>query len=91
MHLWEVTRMIRALKNAGKALPEDWLRKTPYDIIIRLAQNLVRPGEEQTDVLFLITSYQVAHRSNKVLNQKLAALLKKMEPATKSRSLASGE
>ncbi|NBV49892.1 rhomboid family intramembrane serine protease [bacterium] len=91
LHLWEVTRMIRALKNAGKALPEDWLRKTPYDIIIRLAQNLVRPGEEQTDVLFLITSYQVAHRSNKVLNQKLAALLKKMEPATKSRSLASGE
>jgi membrane associated rhomboid family serine protease len=83
--------MIRNLIKSGHSIPEEWLRKSPYDSIIRLAQAIARTKEDQLMVLELILSYQRAQKSNPQLKKKIDLLIEKLQKAQPSQRRASGE
>ncbi|MFM8270063.1 MAG: rhomboid family intramembrane serine protease [Pseudomonadota bacterium] len=87
----EVAGVVHAITQSNQPLPLDWLKRIPYDNIIRIAQALASSKETEGGILVLMASYQKAHQSNKNLNQRLEALIQKMQEATPNRSLASGE
>lgn len=87
----DVAELIRSLLKNGSSIPEDWLKRTPYDIVIRLAQTLAKSKQDQLLVLELILSYQKAQKSNERLRQKLNLLIEKVQKMQPSRPQASGE
>ena len=87
----EMASLIQSLNQNKQALPHDWLKKIPYDNIIRISKNLATSKENELDILILVSSYQKAHQSNKKLHQRLEVLIKQMEKVTQNRLQASGE
>lgn len=91
LHQKETAALVRAVLKEGRNLPEEWLRKIPYDSIIRICQKLILHPGGQEDMLTLILSYQRAQKSNYKTSKKLAALIEKMQGIQSSRPMASGE
>lgn len=89
----EVAAVVHALVQSGKDIPKDWLKRIPYDNIIRLAKILASSKESESDIVVLVSSYQIAHQSNKKLSQRLENLIQQVEQpqSIPSRSQASGE
>lgn len=87
----DVATVLQALIKNKKPLPEDWLRRVPYDSIIRIAKALAFSKENHGDILFLVSSYQKAHQSNKKLGKQLEGLIQQMGQITPDRQQASGE
>jgi hypothetical protein len=58
----------------GGEIPPAWLRKTPYDSIIRLAQSLTRQPEYAALIRKLILQYKNASPSGADIDRKLELL-----------------
>jgi hypothetical protein len=87
----DMALLIQSLNQNKQPLPIDWLKRIPYDNIIRISKILATSKENEGDIFVLVSSYQRAHQSNKKLSQQLEALLKQMEKITSNRLRASGE
>jgi membrane associated rhomboid family serine protease len=91
LHRSEVAQLIFALQKEGRVVPEEWLRKMPYDSIIRICQKLILNSGGQEQMLILVLAYQKAQRSNHKISKKLASLIEKVQSLEVNRPLASGE
>lgn len=63
----------------GVELPRDWLTRTPYDSIIRLAQKMATTPERQRFMYTLVSDYRLAHPEGTGTERKLELLLNKLE------------
>lgn len=86
-----VAALVHAVLREGRRLPEEWLRKIPYDSIIRICQKMVLSPDGQNEMLNLILAYQRAQKSNPKISKKLAALISKMQTLQINQQRASGE
>lgn len=91
LHQKNTALLVRAVFRERRNLPDDWLRKTPYDTIIRICQKLILLPGGQEDMVNLVFAYQKAQKSNHKISKKLAALIEKMQALQTNRQLASGE
>lgn len=87
----EVSQLVKSLISNQRKLPVEWLHKTPYDNIIRLAQLVADPKDQNLITVSLIVQYHAAHKSNKKLNQKLENLISQMQRATESQKRVVGQ
>jgi len=86
----DVSHLLRELIRNQRKLPSEWLRRMPYDNVIRLAQLLADTKDEHAMTLKLVIQYRAAHQSNKPLNRKLETLIARMEAASRDPQKALG-
>ncbi len=86
----DLSLLIKALISENRPLPQEWLKKIPYDNIIRLAQLVASAQDKNVTTLNLILQYQTAQKSNKPLARKLQTLLSKMQQPSENFQRASG-
>lgn len=63
----------------GVAVPKEWLAKTPYDSIIRIAQKMATTPDRQRFMFKLVSDYRLAHPEGGGTERKLELLLNKLE------------
>lgn len=83
--------VVHSLIQDKKALPVDWLKRIPYDSIIRISKVLAQSKDHQKEIVDLVSFYQKAHQANKKLSQRLENLLQQMEEVRPDHQRASGE
>lgn len=70
--------VVLELLSKGRTLPVEWLKKTPYDSIIRLARVLAKPNEEQHLLFQFVSQYRRAHPEGGDIERKLELLMQKL-------------
>ncbi|MBY0372266.1 rhomboid family intramembrane serine protease [bacterium] len=76
---------------AGHAPPLPWLAATPYDSIIRLAQEIAKNADNHPALLQLILLYRRAHPEGGNVERKLEALVTKLSPPAEPLEIQSGQ
>lgn len=79
LHTEPVAGVIRTLLARGRPLPDWWYKSTPYDSVIRLAQKMTQPVEEQYLLYELIQGYRLAHPEGGSVDRKLELLVSKLK------------
>jgi membrane associated rhomboid family serine protease len=79
LHSPDVAVFIREVLSKSRQIPKDWLVKTPYDTIIRLAQQMTHPPDEQHLLYKLVVEYRKAQPSNSGNDRKLELLMRKLQ------------
>lgn len=78
LHTVALGPAVAAVLRSDRALPQHWLQTTPYDSVIRLAQQISRCTEDQPLLVKLVLSYQKAHPESGAVNRKLELLMNRL-------------
>jgi membrane associated rhomboid family serine protease len=88
----EAAASISALLKSGAGLPPRWLSVTPYDSVIRLAQEIAKDVETQPYLFEFVSLYRRAHPEGGNTERKLELLMAKLSafqaPAVASAPIA---
>jgi len=86
----DMAKLIDSIRVEKKEIPKKWLKKIPYDLIIRISKNLAQNENGTESVYFLVSSYEKAHPGQSV-GRKISALVSKVEKLRSDLPKASGE
>ncbi len=78
LHAAEVSKILIELLSKRRTLPTDWLKRMPYDSVIRLARFMTDPPELQPLLFRFVTEYRRAHPEGGDVDRKLELLMSKL-------------
>jgi hypothetical protein len=78
LHSAEVGACIQVLLGQGRAIPEDWFVRMPYDSIIKIAKHLALSDDKRHLLLKFVSDYRKAHPEGGDLERKLELLMRKI-------------
>jgi membrane associated rhomboid family serine protease len=79
LHTRAASECVVGLLENQLEIPKEWLKKTPYDSIIRLAQKMASTQERHKHMYRLVSEYRLAHPEGDGTERKLELLLNKLE------------
>jgi membrane associated rhomboid family serine protease len=80
LHAADAAAFMKEILSKSRTIPREWLVLMPYDSIIRLAQQMTQPVDEQYLLYKLVSEYQKAQK-DETANRKLELLMRKLEQA----------
>lgn len=82
-----VGQTLRVLLANNRQIPQRWLARTPYDLLIRLAKNLSTPAEDQHLLYEFLIAYKKAQPGEKDVDKKLQSLMTRLEGILKEKKV----
>mgnify|MGYP006273007307 CR=1 FL=1 len=74
-----VIRVIRSLYTYQRSVPQRWLSRVPYDIVILLAKTMAKQNKNQSHLYQFLIDYRKSQSSNQRNNSNVEKLMKNLE------------